>query len=186
MKKTKINLLINKTDYGKINRYFKYLRRVVLVSTILFFVLVMIFLYLNFIQTLKLRSLIEEQRNSLKILNEQKDNEVKLIYAANKVKTIERFLLEDANFYSYYNLLVDNLGNSTESGQLSGLSIDKNRQSKFTLFFPSFEKMLFSFRLIESPEFLKNFETLSLVDFVSGTDKQNYQLTFKGTFKKIK
>src|SRR3990167_8816503 len=102
MKKTKINLLVNKTDYGKIDRYFKYLRRGVLILTILLFVFVVSLLYLHFNQTLTLQSLIEEQRNSINILSEQKENEVKLIYAANKVKTLGKFLLEDANFYPYY------------------------------------------------------------------------------------
>jgi len=187
MKKTrKINLLVNKTDYGKIDRYFKYLRRGVLILTILLFIFVVSFLYLHFNQTLRLQSLIKEQQNSLNILNEQRDNEVKLIYAANKVKTLDKFLLEDANFYPYYNLLVGNLSAGTESGQLSSLTIDKDRESEFILVFSSFDKMLSSFKLIESPEFLKNFETLSLTDFLSGSNNQNFQLTFEGKFKKIR
>ncbi len=184
MKRTKINLLINKRDYGKVTAYFKYLRISVLTYTILLLLFVVTFLWLHYSQTKKLQSLIDNQEN-LGQIAKQKEQEVKLIYAGNKVKALEKFLLEDANFYPYYELLIATLNQSAAAAQLSSLTIDKARSFEFSLTFSTFEQMISSFRLIESQNFLRNFETLSLVDFRSGKTDENYQLSFEGKFKKV-
>ncbi len=187
MKRTRINLLVNKRDYGKIDRYFRTLRIFVLSFTVALFLFVVSFLYLHFTQTLRLQSLIETQKDNLSLFEEQKANEVKLVYAANKINTLDRFLLEDANFYPYYDLLLGELNrNSSESAQVSSFAIDKDRHFELILSFSSFDQMISSFKLIESPDFLRNFERISLVNFQTDVETSTgYQLSFDGRFKKI-
>jgi hypothetical protein len=68
---------------------------------------------------------------------------------------------------------------------LKVFSISKNRDVAFTVAFGDINSLLSFFRFIESDEFLKNFESVSLKSFSAlgeGKTKENYELAFTGRF----
>ncbi len=184
MRKKAINLLADRKDYAKLERYVRMLRWGSLIYSFLLLVFVGTLLYIHFKQTVKIQSLIEIKKQNINILSTKRDQEEKLIYAANKVKALDRFLLDDARFFPYYNLLVNSLNTATESSELSTLSIDKNRNFNFKLSFNNFDDLLNYFKYMESADFLKNFEKLILSDFQSSgiSSSNRYELSFQGRF----
>lgn len=187
MRKKAINLLTDRKDYAKLERFVRMLRRGSLIYSFLLLLFVGVLLYIYFRQTAEIRSLIEIKKQNINILSAKRDQEKKLVYAANKVKALDRFLLDDARFFPYYNLLVNSLNTSTESAQLSSLVIDKNRNFNFKLSFNNFGDLLNYFKYAESQDFLKNFEQLALSDFKSRRESgSKYELSFEGKFVNLK
>lgn len=186
MKKTKINLLTTREDYGRIERFFQLVRRVTVLYSALLLGFVVIIFMLIFLTNRKLQTLIETKNNLLFALNGQKDNEAKLIYVAKKMDAYDQFIVDDARFLPYYNHFVKALTTSTASATISSFAIEKDRTIAFTLVFRDFESMIDSFKFIESEEFLKNFENLLLQQFTSqGQEATTYRLTFKGKFIRL-
>ena len=190
MKKSKINLLTNREDYNKIESFFRLLR-IVLVFLILIFVLVFIFFFMKLIfQMQRVQTLTNQKKALLDSIQGKENSEAKILYIQNKYRSIKKDLTEDANSLPYYNLLNSTLSTSTESAALKSFAIDKNRDFTFTVAFQNFSSLLNFFKFIESDNFLKNFEKISLKSFSSGeeksNEKSNYQLSFSGRFILIK
>ncbi|MBI1863341.1 hypothetical protein HYS00_04465, partial [Candidatus Microgenomates bacterium] len=97
------------------------------------------------------------------------------------------FMKDDAQFVPYYNLLLEALKTSSQSGTLSEFNINKKHEVAFTIHFNTFDDMTQSFAFIESERFLNNFKQLSMANFFGlNTDQSKYELTFTGTFMDIK
>lgn len=185
MKKKAINLLTTTEHYDTINRRISFFRRIVLFFAIVLFLIITALFFLQFSQDQKLQSLADDKKSSLEFLTTKKVDEAKLIYIANKVKALDTFLSDDAQFYPYYNLLVNALKTSTDEASLSSVAIEKNREVKFSLIFKDFQEMTNAFKVIESESFLKNFETLTLSHFESTGKESSFEILFEGKFKKI-
>lgn len=186
MKKKVINLLSDRKNYAKIERYVRILRWSSLIYSFILLLFVGIMLYLQFRQTIEIQSLIDIKKQNMNILSTKKDQEAKLIYVANKVKALDTFLRDDASFFPYYDLLISTLNTSSESAQLSSLAIDKNRNFTFKLSFSNFEDLLNYFKYAESKDFLANFEKLALSDFETNKSAvTKYELSFEGKFVKL-
>ena len=67
------------------------------------------------------------------------------------------------------------------------LPIKKDKNFSFSISFTSKEGLIKTFKLVESEEFLKNFDDLYLSDLdVQKNEKgENYKMTFDGKFSKI-
>lgn len=191
MKKTKINLLTSRDDYFKIEKSLQLVRSIVAVYSVIFVVAALIFIFVQYKQSKNLQDLIDQKRILLSSISNYKDKEAKLVFVAKKVKSYNRFILDDARFLPYYNLLNSALKNTSGSTQASSsaslvsFAIDKNRVFSFTLIFGSVNEMVDSFKYIESEDFLKNFEQLSLNGLTVGSNKTENSLSFSGKFKKI-
>ncbi|OGK18341.1 hypothetical protein A3G67_03550 [Candidatus Roizmanbacteria bacterium RIFCSPLOWO2_12_FULL_40_12] len=187
MKKTKINLLSDRQDYARLERYFLFLRIGVLLYAFVLFGIIAIFAYFLFQQNNQVQSLLEKKKTYLTTLNVQKEDEAKLIYISKKVNAYQTFLKDDARFLPYFTLLNNTLKTSSQAGTLSGFVIDKNRDVEFKLSFARLEDMLASFKFVESDQFLQNFEELSLVKFLSQstTSQKNYEISFEGKFMEL-
>lgn len=184
MKKTKINLLSDRQDYTRLERYFSILRISVLVyASVLFLVVGIISIFL-FNQGNQMQSLNDRKKTFLTSISLQKEDEAKLIYISKKMDAYEQFIKEDAQFLPYFTLLNNTLKTSSPSGSLSSFVIDKNRDVTFVLAFNGLEEMLQSFQFVESEQFLKNFEELLLTQFLSQKQNttQKYELSFEGKF----
>jgi len=187
MRTNRTNLLISKHGYSNILRYLKIFKLLILIISSIILIFVLIFGVLIFKQNQKLEMLGQQKQDNLQILSTKKDDEVKLIKIANKIKNLEAFSKDDANFYPYYQILNQTFSLSTEEAKIEDLNIQKDRKFNFSLSFTDLKSLLETFKFIESEEFLKNFSTIFLKNLET-QDKQGiklYRITFEGTFKEI-
>ena len=189
MKKNRINLLISREDYRKFENYFEWLKLSVTLLTVILFVI-----FISFYLVLRNKFNIYEKMNLqkktyLQQLTERKDDEAKINYIQKKYTDFKTFLKEDASSLPYYQLLSDAIKNSSESATLKSFQVNKDRESSFTITFTVFDTLRDFLKTAESQTFIKNFENISLKNFVVIGDKEkneNYELSFSGKFIPIK
>ncbi len=187
MKKTKINLLSDRQDYTKLERYFLYLRIGVLVYAVILFSIAAILTFFLFGQNDRIQGLNNQKKSYLTKMGGQKNEEAKLAYLSKKMDAYGTFIKDDARFLPYFTLLNNALKTSSQSATLSSFVIDKDREVEFTLAFGKLPDLLSSFEFIESPLFLNNFEQLTLTQFLSQKNKTltSYEISFSGKFIKL-
>lgn len=188
MKKTRINLLISKQDYNRIDGYFKLFRTFLVCFTLLLlFVIFGLAGYRIYLTTL-MNNLTETKKNIFAQLEYRKADEVKLIQLSSKLGSYQKFIKDDARFIPYYELLISTFSQSSQSATLKEFNIDKSRAVSFKLAFSSFDETLNAFKFIESSNFGANFEQLDMLNFIGTGDSAQgaiYELSFEGTFKPI-
>lgn len=185
MKKTAINLLRSKRDFEQIEKAFLIIRRSILTYTVFFVIIVILLIYITFNQDRQLQDLISQKQSYLNSLQPYKNDEAKISYLSKKVKYVDKFLLDDARFLPYFNIIRGALKTSTGSASLTALTIDKQRKATFAIAYPNTETLLSSFDVIESADFTSNFSSLKLSEFSSGGVGKNIELSFEGVFKPI-
>lgn len=185
-RKKRINLLQNRYDYYALGRIFTWLKRTVIVYTV-FFITLSFAAYVYYLsRQTELARLETQKRNLLLSSDAQRQDEAKLLLLSSKLNSYKEFMKDDAQFVPYYNLLLEALKTSSQSGTLSEFNIDKRRAVNFTIRFQSFEEMTQSFAFIESDAFLRNFNELSMANFFGlNSDQTKYELSFTGVFKEI-
>ncbi|MFZ6034854.1 MAG: hypothetical protein ACOYUB_01740 [Patescibacteria group bacterium] len=188
MRKSKINLAISREDYQKYELFFQRLKIAVAVIAVIFFG-VMITVFFILANKNAQNTQLKQQKNSfVTALGSKQGDEAKIFYLQKKYADLETFMKNDASSLPYYSLLNDALKESSKSSAIKSFVIDKSRSASFTIGFNSFPDLLDFFRFIESKEFLKNFESVSLKSFsVIGDDKnqENYEISFFGKFVKL-
>ncbi len=187
MRSNRTNLLISKHGYSNILKFIKLFKLIILITSIIILIFALTFGILIFQQNQKLEMLGQQKQENLQLLSTKKDDEVKLIKIANKIKNLEAFSKDDANFYPYYQILNQTFSLSTEEAKIEDLNIQKDRKFNFSLSFTELKSLLETFKFIESNEFLKNFSTIYLKNLET-QDKQGikfYKITFEGVFKEI-
>ena len=187
MRNKRINLFLGKKDYQEIQKYFRIFRLSLIGISLLLSIFVLVIGYFIYLQKQTISKKTTLKRNSLQLFNSQKEEEVKLIKIANKTKDFENFIKDDAEFYPYYNKLVAVFNESEEVPAIESLSIKKDKNFSFSISFTTKEGLIKTFKLVESEEFLKNFDDLYLSDLdVQKNEKgENYKMTFDGKFSKI-
>jgi len=190
MKKSKINLIIDRDNYQKYENFFYYLRIVFYCLIIIFFVTFFIFFFLVNKKNQTNERLNQQKKAFLEILKEKQGDEVKMYYIQQKYNDLIDFYKEDVFSLTYYKLLTEALKQSSEEAILKSFDISKNRDVSFTISFTDFPQMMSFFKFIESPMFLEKFEEISLKSFsVLGNEvdkKTNYELSFVGKFIQVK
>ncbi len=188
MKRTKLNLLTNREDYQRIEKTFFFIRVFFYLQIVVLIGIIIVFFILLINQNKKIEELSNQKKVLLETLKNKESDEVKFQYLQDKYQNLTTFLKEDAQSLPYYNLLNTAFGRSTESATLKVFSIAKNRDVTFTVAFGNINSLLSFFRFIESDEFLKNFESVSLKSFSAlgeSKTKENYELAFIGRFVEI-
>ncbi len=127
MKKTKINLLINKQDYQKVEKYFYFLRYI----TIFFIIVFALSLGYVFIQLRnqdnKINTLSSKKKSLLESLKNKEEDEANIIFINNKYNTLKKFEEDDVKALPYYNLLITALSqNSTDEDTKTTEQIEKD------------------------------------------------------------
>lgn len=185
-KKKRINLLQNRYDYYALERVFIWLKRGVIVYCVLFVILSLAGLAYYMAKQTDVKRLENQKRALLLSSDAQKANEAKLLLLSKKLTYYKEFMKDDAQFVPYYNLLLEALKTSSQSGTLSEFDIDKKHNVNFTISYSSFDEMTQSFAFIESEPFLRNFKELSMANFFGlNSDQAKYELSFQGTFHDI-
>lgn len=182
---TKINLLLYKEDYSKIEKFFYNLRIFALIYSIVLTVAVVGFYLYNLSLVNKARSLEKEKQSSIVEITAKQADEANLIYASKKIGLIEKYLAQDTNSLRYYNALTSSLSTvATSSAALTSFAIDKSRKTSFSVAFNSTAEILSFFKLAESDAFLKNFDSLNLNKLNLSSDPP-FEVGFEGQFKKL-
>ncbi|MCS6956395.1 MAG: hypothetical protein NZM02_00915 [Patescibacteria group bacterium] len=186
MKKKSINLIINREDYQKYEDFFLVFKKIVFGLFFLFFIILFYFLIIINSLNKKIELLNLEKISVLKIINENTEKYVKLNYLKTKYFDLKNFLKEDSNSSPYYSLLSNALAESSESAIIKEFNINNKREVDFTIGFSDFLSLRNFFQFIESDVFLKNFENISLKNFLvigaTENEKENYELSFYGKF----
>lgn len=189
MKKSRINLLVNREDYQKYENFFERLKLSVALLTFFLFIL-----FLSFYLILKKKFNSYEKMNMqkktyLQLLTERRSDEAKINFIQKKYNYLKTFLKDDASSTPYYQLLSDSIKNSSQEATLKMFEVNKNREASFTIKFSNFDKLMEFLKFSESKEFISNFENISLKNFVIIGNKdsnERYELSFNGKFVPIK
>ncbi|MCS7093392.1 MAG: hypothetical protein NZL96_03135 [Patescibacteria group bacterium] len=187
MRKRAINLIVNREDYQKYEYGFKLIRylTIALFLIILSFFFLIMFILENF--NAKIETLRKKKIELLADSNRNQEYRVKIAYLINHYYKLKDFLKNDANSFFYYSLLNQTLKATSDSQvMIREFSINKDRQFNFVVSFADFESLRNFFRFIESKEFLKNFESITLREFLvigkTERDEGKFQLSFHGQF----
>ncbi len=185
MKKNRINLLVSREDYRKYESFFEQLKLLAAVLTVILFVIfISIYLVLrnkfSFYENMNL-----QKKTYLQLLSERRGDEAKINYIQKKYLDLKTFLKDDASTTPYYQLLSDAIKDSSQSASLKSFEVNKDRMASFTIVFSTFNKLMDFLKFAESQTFIKNFENISLKNFVVMGDKEkkeSYELSFSGKF----
>lgn len=188
MKKTRINLLSYQNDYINYEKYFRWIRSSAVVFSIVFFII--LFISLTFIATQfrSISNLNNSKTELLNILTQREEERANIMLINKKYQAMQTYLKDDAKSLPYYQLLSTAIKTSTESGNLQSFTINKDRESSFSVAFQNFSELMSFFRFVESEVFLRNFEKVSLKSFnaiqndKSLKNKDKYELSFQGIF----
>ena len=185
MKKNRINLLVSRENYQKYESFFEQLKLSVAVLTVILFVI-----FISFYLVLKNKFSLYENMNlqkktHLQLLSERRGDEAKINYIQKKYLDLKTFLKDDASSTPYYQLLSDAIKDSSKSASLKSFEVNKDRMASFTISFSAFKELMDFLKFAESQTFIKNFENISLKNFVVMGDKEkkeSYELSFSGKF----
>jgi len=185
MKKTKINLLTYKENYRQIEKFFLYLRVSTIVVVFIFISAICYFTVTMKGLTDKYNSLVKRKTMLMADVDNKKETEAKIIYIQDKYTALKTFLKDDARILPYYDLLISVLPQSTTSAKLEDFNVDTQRNIDFKFSFQNLSDLTDFFKLVESDNFLKNFEKLTLGGITTDKQSANYTLSFTGTLVKI-
>jgi len=184
MNKKRINLLQNRYDYQKVEKFFYYLRFFTFFLIFLFFLIFIIINFFTVSYRKKIDLLSSQKLNLIQELNNFINDEAKIYLFQNKYQALSQFLNEDAQFLPYYNLLISSLKSATPEPTLVFFRIDKEKNTEFILAFLNFDQMIKFLKFIEDENFLNKFENIVLNSFSTNTSK--IELSFKGKFISLK
>ncbi len=180
MKRTKINLLTYKENYQQIERFFFFLRLFTIITIFVFTGVLYYFSTTMSKLSKKYNEVLERKKTLLSEINKKKETEAKIIYIKDKYTALNTFLKDDASILPYYNLLTSVLSQSTASAKLDDFHVDTQRNIDFKFSFQNLTDLIDFFKLVESDDFLKNFEKLTLGGITADKTSTSYSLSFTG------
>ncbi len=189
MKKNLINLLVSREDYQKYQNFFEQLKLSVTVLTVILFVIFICFFIVLRIKFNLYENMNLQKKSYLQLLAQRSGDEAKVNYIQKKYLDLKTFLKDDAYSLPYYQLLSDAIKVSSESAGLKSFEIDKDRITSFAISFSTFDKLMDFLKFAESQTFIKNFENITLKNFVligNKDMKESYELSFSGKFLPVK
>ncbi len=183
MKKKYINLF-GKGRLVKVTNFSYRLRIIMTVVGVMLFLGFVAFNLLMIRQQKDLSALQEKKTSLLNQIIANKDNEAKINYFQAKSQQLNDFSKDDTQFVPYYKALNETLAQASDSSYLNTISIDNQKNTKFSVKLADFTSLMGFIRYVESDQFKDHFTNLTLTSFsLSDTDKRDYQLTFSGQFK---
>lgn len=180
------NLLLQKKDYFKLEKYFYYFRGFTIGFGIISIIILIMVVYLM----ISLR--LDNDRIDLQISDNQKfiinNAEVKtgINYFNQKNNLLSEILKNDVNFLPYYNKLNEFIPVSTEEATISNVNFDNKREIGFTMNFNSYEEFVGFLGALQDKSFLEIFDKLTLESFaIREGELVKYSLQLVGTMKPL-
>jgi len=163
----RINLFSKQKKYLKIEQYFSWFRTAVIIWVIGFLTFIGFILISLFQQQQKLKTLDLQRKQYLAFLTRNNQIEAKFIFYKNKNAEFNNIMTNDVNFLPYYRVLNESLKFSTSAALLNTLTINKDRNTDFSILVEDYDTAFQFIKYAETDHFLKNFEALTLVEFSS-------------------
>lgn len=194
--KKRLNLLSSKKHFDWFGVYAAYIKRVGTIAGVIAFILFAVIIVKTISVQKDAADFMKKKQLYLSLLADQKDAEANTRFFKGKLTQLNKYELDDARFVPYYTVLLAAIKSSTQSAVLDTVNIDKTRATTFLVKFKDYEGMILFLKYVESPDFLNNFEELSMASLnlsriqsstsnSQGATSKSYQLQFTGKFKPI-
>lgn len=133
----------------------------------------------------RITSLENNKKVASQYLLRNKELELKIERFLYKYTLLKTYLQDDAEVYTYYNLLATLLDTIQTNATLVQFNMDSTKLANFSLQFNSYDDAVNFVELAETPAFLNYFETLQLNNFSFNDKSTSYDLVLVGQFKSI-
>jgi hypothetical protein len=128
---------------------------------------------------------LQSNLNDLQLLSQQNGKiQGNIVFFINKKEQLKTFLKDDNHFQEYYDLLKGTLKESNTDAILVNMDLTLTKDTNFVISLKDFATAQRLLDFIESPQFLENFEALSLESFSINNSQgsSDYRLSFRGKF----
>ena len=188
--KKRINLLSPKKKVNYLLLYRDKIRLFASLVGVLCFILFIFFITILLKVKNNINAMNLKKKSYLTYLVENKEAEANVRYLKIKQDQLTNFMKDDAHFLPYYTILKESINTSTQSALLNSISINKSRETTFTVQFLKYENVISFIKYVESDDFLSKFSQLTLSSFALNVktaigNSYKYQLQFKGKFNQI-
>jgi hypothetical protein len=123
--------------------------------------------------------------SDLQLLSQQNGKiQGNIVFFINKKEQLTTFLKDDNHFQDYYDLLKGTLNESQTDAALISMDLTLTKDTNFVISLKDFATAQRLLDFIESPQFLENFDALSLESFSinNSAGSSDYRLSFRGKF----
>ncbi|GIW62706.1 MAG: hypothetical protein KatS3mg090_0532 [Patescibacteria group bacterium] len=208
-----INFSRRISDFEKKEKIFSYIRKTVIIITLLIVLITGKIIYDNIKLSIDLKKITQQRNDLLESISQNTARNQKLAVIAKKIKLLKEYLNNnDVNFNQYYskvsdliNLeqpsdLISDENSATESAEIATDSADIAKKielktmtlstdQKTTLVFNTFNQESYKelLELIENPDFLDLFSKLELKGIILDQQEQNtnLEINLEGVFNKL-
>lgn len=128
---------------------------------------------------------LQSNLSDLQLLSQQNGKiQGNIVFFINKKEQLKTFLKDDNHFQEYFNLLKGTLKESQTDAILVNMDLTLTKDTNFVISLRDFATAQKLLDFIESPQFLENFEALSLESFSINNSQgsSDYRLSFRGKF----
>ncbi|MFA9288591.1 MAG: hypothetical protein ACEQSA_01795 [Weeksellaceae bacterium] len=183
--KKHVNLILQRQASSGPTEWMKRIRSAAVVLCVFFAIVIIIEILAVVFMQRKVANLENTKKVSSQYLLRNKELEQKIEFFLYKYNLLKTYLEDDAEVYSYYNLLLTLLTTIEVDATLTQFNMDSTNLANFSLTFDSYEDAIKFVDLVESPAFLNYFETLQLNNFAFNSSTTSYDLVLIGQFKAI-
>ncbi|MBI2641828.1 hypothetical protein HYW87_04535, partial [Candidatus Roizmanbacteria bacterium] len=149
----KINLLTKQKKYEEIEKSLQRIKISAVGITILFFLVFLISFIAMLIQKRNLDRLYSEQKSLLEYSLSHKNEEAEFSFLRSKQNQLAGILKKDLNYARYFNSLKESLAVANVGASIESFSVDKDRESTFSLVLSDLNSLLNFVRYTDSQEF---------------------------------
>ncbi|NTU46948.1 hypothetical protein HGA88_04965 [Candidatus Roizmanbacteria bacterium] len=183
----RINLLVHRKKAGISGQLEQSIKMGGTALGILLFLTFVYFVVVQFFLVQEHESLLRQKADILGYINANRVFEGKVSFMSTKISQLKTDLKDDAEFLPYYYVLDNAVRSASRGASLETMSIDKDKNTQFTLRFNGLPTAYLFIKYVETEEFLNNFSELKLSNLsllqAEGAISKNYQLSFTGKFK---
>jgi hypothetical protein len=180
------NLLLQKKDYFKLEKYFYYFRGFTVGFGIVSIIILIIIVYMMIGLRLENDRINLQISDNQKYINKNADIKTGINYFNQKNNLLSDILKNDVNFLPYYNKLNEFIPVSTEEAAISNVNFNNKREIGFTLNFNSYDEFISFLGALQNQSFLEIFDKLSLESFsIREGELTKYALQLIGIMKPL-
>jgi len=180
------NLLLQKKDYFKLEKYFYYFRGFTVGFGIVSIIILIIIVYMMISLRLENDRINLQISDNQKYINKNADIKTGINYFNQKNNLLSEILKNDVNFLPYYNKLNEFIPVSTEEATISNVNFNNKREIGFTMNFNSYEEFISFLGALQDRAFLEIFDKLTLESFsIREGELVKYALTLVGIMKPL-
>lgn len=180
------NLLLQKKDYLKREKFFYYFRCITIGFGVISIIILISIIYLTVNVKMESDSLDIKISDKQKFINNNIELKTGINYFNQKNNLVSDILKKDVNFLPYYNKLYEFIPLSTDEAIINNINFNNKREVDFTVSFTSFEYFKDFLGALQAKTFLDIFDALTLQSFsIKEGTMTNYTLQLVGVLKPL-